>query len=183
MNELIKTLVEHPWGTFCLGGMIIWWTVMAAKGAKRVGDAFGAFFVAFFDSLFDMGWTKDRDEMTAKLAQAEKAKALAEKKYESTLSELDVVHGKLGAARGLILAIKSWPGGWQLLDHTGEVDKVLAETAHTLNEDLTCDFDPTDVKGPIGMFHCPQCGEMVVAGRAHPDYSVLAEQPEGAAQE
>lgn len=32
-----------------------------------------------------------------------------------------------------------------------------------------CDFDPETLKGqPIGMFHCPQCGEMVVAGMPHP---------------
>lgn len=32
-----------------------------------------------------------------------------------------------------------------------------------------CDFDPVPLKGqPIGMFHCPICGEMVVAGLPHP---------------
>lgn len=37
-----------------------------------------------------------------------------------------------------------------------------------------CSFDPsalTDVA--LGMFHCPQCGEMVVAGMPHPDYSLI----------
>jgi hypothetical protein len=34
-----------------------------------------------------------------------------------------------------------------------------------------CSFDPTHAEG--GMFHCPECGEMVVAGMAHPDYSIL----------
>lgn len=35
-----------------------------------------------------------------------------------------------------------------------------------------CSYDPTLEKGqPIGMFHCPQCGEMVVAGFPHPDYT------------
>jgi acetone carboxylase gamma subunit len=28
---------------------------------------------------------------------------------------------------------------------------------------------------PIGMFHCPECGEMVIAGIPHPDYSILDE--------
>ncbi len=35
-----------------------------------------------------------------------------------------------------------------------------------------CPFDPSiynDV--PLGMFHCPLCGEMVIAGMPHPDYS------------
>lgn len=37
-----------------------------------------------------------------------------------------------------------------------------------------CSFDPsalTDIA--LGMFHCPQCGEMVVAGVPHPDYSLI----------
>lgn len=36
---------------------------------------------------------------------------------------------------------------------------------------LECTYDPTVMVGkPIGMFHCPECGEMVVAGMPHPDY-------------
>jgi hypothetical protein len=32
-----------------------------------------------------------------------------------------------------------------------------------------CGFDPMGEFGqPIGMFHCPECGEMVVAGLPHP---------------
>lgn len=37
-----------------------------------------------------------------------------------------------------------------------------------------CDFDPMApdyIGAPIGMFHCPLCGEMVLAGMPHPDYS------------
>lgn len=34
-----------------------------------------------------------------------------------------------------------------------------------------CTYDPRVMAGePIGMFHCPECGEMVLAGVAHPDY-------------
>jgi hypothetical protein len=37
-----------------------------------------------------------------------------------------------------------------------------------------CPYDPKEMKGaPIGMFHCPVCGEMVLAGVEHPDYSIL----------
>lgn len=37
-----------------------------------------------------------------------------------------------------------------------------------------CSFDPSVYKDvPMGMFHCPVCGEMVVAGCKHPDYSLL----------
>ena len=33
-----------------------------------------------------------------------------------------------------------------------------------------CSYDPKQLFGePIGMFHCPECGEMVVAGMDHPD--------------
>jgi hypothetical protein len=32
----------------------------------------------------------------------------------------------------------------------------------------TCTYDPQEAKGPIGMFHCPECGEMVLAGVPHP---------------
>ncbi len=38
---------------------------------------------------------------------------------------------------------------------------------------MDCEFDPSEMVGqPIGMFHCPLCGEMVVAGSPHPDYSI-----------
>lgn len=34
-----------------------------------------------------------------------------------------------------------------------------------------CPYDPTELTGlPIGMLHCPICGEMIVAGMPHPDY-------------
>ena len=36
-----------------------------------------------------------------------------------------------------------------------------------------CTFDPmADIykDAPIGMFHCPECGEMVLAGMPHPDW-------------
>ena len=33
----------------------------------------------------------------------------------------------------------------------------------------TCSFKPeTYANLPIGMFHCPECGEMVIAGMSHP---------------
>ena len=31
-----------------------------------------------------------------------------------------------------------------------------------------CSHDPRETKGAIGMYHCPECGEMVVAGVSHP---------------
>ena len=42
-----------------------------------------------------------------------------------------------------------------------------------------CIFDPTaDIykDAPIGMFHCPECGEMVVAGLPHPDWDDLSDE-------
>ena len=39
-----------------------------------------------------------------------------------------------------------------------------------------CSYDPKPLLGqPIGQFHCPECGEMVLAGMEHPDYSLLDE--------
>jgi len=38
---------------------------------------------------------------------------------------------------------------------------------------MKCTFDPKTYAGyPIGMFHCPECGEMVVAGIDHPDLEI-----------
>lgn len=32
-----------------------------------------------------------------------------------------------------------------------------------------CDYDPVPLAGkPLGMFHCPKCGCMVMAGMPHP---------------
>jgi hypothetical protein len=40
------------------------------------------------------------------------------------------------------------------------------------DETTACDYDPSGlVNVPLGMFHCPNCGQMVVAGLPHPDYS------------
>ncbi len=34
--------------------------------------------------------------------------------------------------------------------------------------DYVCKHDPTTMKGkPIGMYHCPECGDMVIAGMEH----------------
>lgn len=47
--------------------------------------------------------------------------------------------------------------------------------------ELNCDFDPRIYANqPIGMFHCPVCGDMVVAGLPHPirDLQTIIEQQE-----
>lgn len=36
---------------------------------------------------------------------------------------------------------------------------------------MQCDYDPTQDTG--GQFHCPFCGEMVVAGMPHPDWEAM----------
>lgn len=39
---------------------------------------------------------------------------------------------------------------------------------------MNCTYDPMEMAGmPIGMYHCPECLEMVIAGIPHPDYSLL----------
>ena len=34
----------------------------------------------------------------------------------------------------------------------------------------SCSHDPTKTVGPIGLYHCPECGDMVVTGVPHPIY-------------
>lgn len=37
-------------------------------------------------------------------------------------------------------------------------------------------WEPQQLVGvPLGMYHCPYCGSMVVAGQAHPDYTPTLE--------
>jgi hypothetical protein len=44
---------------------------------------------------------------------------------------------------------------------------------------MKCSHDPRELKGhPIGMYHCPECGEMVVAGIEHPNYDLIGEGPD-----
>lgn len=33
--------------------------------------------------------------------------------------------------------------------------------------ETSCEHDPQQTKGPIGMYHCPDCGEMQLAGFPH----------------
>lgn len=38
-----------------------------------------------------------------------------------------------------------------------------------------CPHDPRDLAGePIGMYHCPHCGVMVIAGIPHPEVQRMA---------
>ena len=38
-----------------------------------------------------------------------------------------------------------------------------------------CTYDPRLYSGePTGMFHCPECGQMVIASLLHPDHGVDA---------
>ena len=44
------------------------------------------------------------------------------------------------------------------------------------DDPMKCPFDPSPLLGvPLGMFHCPACGEMVIAGIPHPDWNKLDE--------
>jgi len=38
---------------------------------------------------------------------------------------------------------------------------------------MKCIHDPTKIEGAIGQYHCPGCGEMVIAGIPHLDYDLL----------
>jgi len=35
-----------------------------------------------------------------------------------------------------------------------------------------CKYNPKKSGNP-GMFHCPECGDMVIGGMAHPDYRLI----------
>lgn len=35
---------------------------------------------------------------------------------------------------------------------------------------IKCPHDPRTVVGPIGMYHCPECGDMQLAGYPHISY-------------
>jgi hypothetical protein len=40
-----------------------------------------------------------------------------------------------------------------------------------MNERCPWPWDPQQLAGePLGMYHCPYCGGMVIAGMEHPDY-------------
>lgn len=34
-----------------------------------------------------------------------------------------------------------------------------------------CPHDPKETHPAVGMYHCPECGEMVIANMEHPDYN------------
>lgn len=38
-----------------------------------------------------------------------------------------------------------------------------------------CPHDPKETHPAVGMYHCPECGEMVIANMEHPDYSNTVE--------
>lgn len=43
---------------------------------------------------------------------------------------------------------------------------------NSLDEECPWPFDPLFMRGtPIGMYHCPHCGDMVVAAIPHPDFA------------
>jgi hypothetical protein len=53
---------------------------------------------------------------------------------------------------------------------------IAAAVMSAFDEANRCHFDPTQPPydtASIGMFHCPECGEMVLAGAPHPDYSLI----------
>lgn len=48
-------------------------------------------------------------------------------------------------------------------------DRMQAEIDTDKADRMECQHDPRTMLGkPIGMYHCPECGEMVIAGMRHP---------------
>lgn len=63
-----------------------------------------------------------------------------------------------------------------------EEEKAFLESYGASLRDL-CDYDPVPLAGlPLGMFHCPDCGCMILAGVPHPpcdpDFCGLAGLPD-----
>jgi hypothetical protein len=47
---------------------------------------------------------------------------------------------------------------------------------NSMNEPCPFPLDPLLMRGqPIGMYHCPYCGDMVIAGVPHGDWSTLGD--------
>lgn len=54
---------------------------------------------------------------------------------------------------------------------------------NSMDEPCQMPLDPLWMRGaPIGMYHCPYCGEMVVAGLPHPDFKDFDEEFAAAAE-
>lgn len=70
--------------------------------------------------------------------------------------------------------IGSLGGFWlgRLQNRAGTLDRIddMIERLPTAIDDDTCPYDPRTCPGQVGMHHCPECGNMVIAGMAHPDY-------------
>lgn len=65
---------------------------------------------------------------------------------------------------------------WRDIEPADAVDVVLPHNGvegplTSSGERCPWPWDPQQLKGqPIGQYHCPYCGDMVIAGVAHPDY-------------
>lgn len=52
------------------------------------------------------------------------------------------------------------------------VDETITAPLNEMGERCPWPWDPIQLKGaPIGQYHCPYCGAMVIAGMEHIDYA------------
>lgn len=58
----------------------------------------------------------------------------------------------------------------RMVDELREARQVDPATLHEpMQQPAACDYDPRELAGlPIGQFHCPSCGDMVLGGMEHP---------------
>lgn len=62
---------------------------------------------------------------------------------------------------------------WMIVRYVSRKDGGAIEIEDPSSEEK-CTFDPTTlIDVPLGMLHCPECGEPIVAGVPHPDYSQI----------
>lgn len=38
---------------------------------------------------------------------------------------------------------------------------------------MKCEYDPRKTDHLVGVYECPKCGELVLSGEEHPDYSII----------
>lgn len=96
-----------------------------------------------------------------------KIKVTIEIEYEVEYSSNKYEELLLNMAQGGVLVVITLDEDECVLVGNSSTDSIEIEK---------CQFDPTlPPYGAMGMFHCPECGEMVMAGVKHPDYSRLDE--------
>lgn len=52
---------------------------------------------------------------------------------------------------------------------SAKAQEIAAARISVIDKEISCPHNPEETKGAIGMYHCPDCGVMVLAGLIHPN--------------